>query len=165
MSAKEKIALLENKLMETGYVRSPETMPGYVSPFLMKGIIGVHLEEIISLQGYDADKCVMQIHIPSRNPESRRPSIYGYGLLFTTHEGGGTLWYARSFPYAEVPTCLMGRKHLSDYVLPISDEKAAIETIEREVDFTRGMIEDADMNAALGIQLRVPTGKEIQSSN
>ena len=158
MSAKEKITSLENKLMEIGYTPSLETMSGYVNPFLMKGEIGVHLEEIVSLQGYDADKCVMQIHIPSRNPESRRSSIYGYGLLFTTHEGGGTLWYARSFPYAEVPTCLAGRKHLSDYMLPISDEQAAIETIEREVDFTRGMIEDADIKAALeGPQLRVPT--------
>jgi hypothetical protein len=157
MSAKERIASLENKLMEIGYTPSLETMPGYVNPFLVKGEIGVHLEEPVTID-HDADKCVMQIHMPFRNSESRRSLIYGYGLLFTTHECGGKWWYVRNFPYAEVTTCLAGRKDLSDYMLPISDEQAAIETIEREVEFTRRMLGDSDMQTMLeSPPLNIPT--------
>jgi len=149
MTQKENIESLEKKLMGTGYEPSKELMPGYVKPLLMKGEVGVHLGEVTSSEAYFVDKCLMQIHVPSRNSESRTPSMHGYGLLFTTQECGGMWWYVRKFPYAEVPTCLAGRKHLSDYVLPISDEEAATKIIEREVEFTQKMIEDVDREALL----------------
>lgn len=143
MSAKEKIASLEHGLMEAGYTTSLETLPGYVKPLLTKGEIGIHLQKLVTIDN-DADECVvMEMHMPFRSSKSGK-LIYGYSLFFNTKQSGGKWWYVREFPYAEVPTCSAGRKDLSSYVLPISDEKAAIKIIEREVKLTRDMIEASD---------------------
>jgi len=149
MTQEEKIESLEKKLMGEGYVPSQELTPGYVKPLLMKGEVGVYLRKVTSSEAYFDDKCVMEILTPSRNSKSGRPLIHGYDLLFDTQSCGGIWWYVRNFPYAEVPTCLARRKHLSEYVLPISDEEAAIRIIKREVEFTQQMLKDFDMEAVL----------------
>jgi len=136
MSIEKKLESLENRLMENGYT---SLIDDSGTCLLMKGKIGVHLYRVPALREEDYnDKCAMEIRIPSISND-----VSKYWLLFGISESGGKRVLFRNFPYTKVPTCLGGHLHYHQYILDVSDEDNAIETIEREVEFTRKMLVNA----------------------
>jgi len=134
MNIEAEIGSLESKLLERGYTESSEILPGHTKPMLMKGKIGVYLSKPIA--DYK-DYCVMEMEIPSISED-----VPTYWLLFGVHQCGKEWRLHRRFPYAKVTSCAFAT-HYWEYLLPLSDEEKALETIEKEVKFTKDMLVNA----------------------